>query len=86
MKSYNKFKRLFPFIVLIILVLIFFAYLNTYIKQKYEVQLHGIVKNIDENVVNAGMRRLKNERIFLIGFSISLIIIAVVIVYKDDKK
>lgn len=86
MKSYSKFRRFFPFIVLIILVLNLFAYLNTYIIQKYEVQLHGIVKNIDENVVNTGMRRLKNERIFLIGFSISLIIIGVVVLHKDDKK
>lgn len=64
MKNYNRFKRFFPFIVLIILVVNFFAYINTYIRQKYEVQLHGIVENIDENVVNAGMRRLKMKGYF----------------------
>lgn len=68
MKNYNRFKRFFPFIVLIILVVNFFAYINTYIRQKYEVQLHGIVENIDENVVNAGMRRLKMKGYFWLDF------------------
>jgi len=61
-------------------------YANTYVTEKYEVQLIGIKKNIDLNEIEIKEKEIRNQRVFLIGFSLLLLVVICIEIKNYDKK
>lgn len=86
MNKFSKYKGVIVVVGVLILVLNTFAYINTYVSEKYELQLIGIKKDIDLNEIKIKENQIKNQRIFLVGFSLLLLSGIVYIIGRNDNK
>jgi len=73
-------------ICLVLMILNALFYVNTYITEKYEVQLIGIKKDIDPIEIKVKEKKIRNQRTFLIGFSLLLLVVIYIAIRNDDKK
>lgn len=86
MRKLTKYKGVIVVVTFIVLLLNSIAFINTYVSEKYETQLIGIEKNIDPIEMKTKMNQIKQQRAFLIGFSILILIVTIIIVSRSEEK
>jgi len=86
MYKLDKFKMLIVLVFFIILAINAIAYINTYVSEKYELQLIGIKEDINLSKIKLKENEIRNQRIFLIGFSLLLLSGIVYVISKSNNK
>ena len=86
MEIQSKYKTIIVVVAFIIILLNIMAYINTYVSEKYETQLIGIERTIDPIQLEFKKNKIKKQRIFIVGFSLVVLVSTIIILNKKQIK